>query len=438
MAAPLLSLPLRQLAKQTQSTARPRNLHTLHSGFNKPSRLHSRIRNAPPTRRHAGTFAGNARKLFRENPFNVTLAVFAIIAGTSSIIYANYMYQTYIIGAFHKFPEPVAKKLRRALYYTNQDFQPKDAIKYYKQALQVAEDEGMDPFSDEIMGVKIQVAALMEKCNQPAKAIQVLQILKKDSLEWIKQFGAKENNKEKRTRILAKCVGISVKLGDLYVTPEVWDREAAEEQLVWAVETSLKELSRRQANDVKDEDEGEWLSPSEMGAQLEALAHRYEEKNQHYLSTPLFLQALSLYPTKDCHTVILMNNLASSLAQQSPRAAAAAQAYATSRTIKDQATKSTAPSQSLINRETMIQNASIWAQKALDVAAGIKPPERNEECNFGCAVAMHNLGEFAEMMGDRDLARSKYAEAISLSRAISFQEGVDNSSKRLRLLDGKD
>lgn len=71
---------------------------------------------------------------------------------------------------------------------------------------------------------------------------------------------------------------------------------------------------------------------------------------------------------------------------------------------------------------------------ALAVASNIQPPERSEECDVGCAVATHNLGEFAEM--DRDIveARRRYEEARSLARAIGFQEGVVNSEAALKRL----
>lgn len=370
----------------------------------------------------------NARNLTQQNPMSVALAVVIILAGAGSVVYANYVYQSYILAAFHKYPEPVAKKLRRALYYTNTDLQPKEALKYYKQALHEAEEIQMDPFSDEIIGVKIQVAKLLEDIQQWSKAIEVLERTRSNNLEWLEQFGQLEHNKQKRTSVLAKTVGISVKLGELYGHPAIFDRDAAQERLVWAVETVLKEQQRRVSNKVKDEEEGEWMGNDQIGAALEALAHSYEAKSQHYLATPLFLQALSLYPTKDCHTVVLMNNLASSLAQQSPGAARAAQAYATSQSISERATGPAA------SRENMIDNAKRWAQKALDVAAGIAAPERDEECDIGCAVATHNLGEFAEMSNDIDLARKKYKEAISLARAIGFEEGVEQSSARLREL----
>lgn len=354
-----------------------------------------------------------------------------ILLGSFGVLYANHVYQNYIIASFHKYPEPVAKKLRRAIYYSKTDVNPQEAVKYYRQALQIAEELQMDPFSDEIMGIKIEVAGLMERIQQFSKAIQVLEILRRDSLEWMEKFGPLEHNKKKRTRVLQKLVGISVKLGELYSQPVIYNRDMAESRLVWAVETVLQERQRRDTLKVSEEEEGSWLDDGEIGAAMESLAHTYEEKDQHHLATPLFLQALRLHGTSTCHSVILMNNLASSLAQQSPRAAAAAQAFAQSRTIDSAPAASQPP---LATRESMLSNANTWAKKALDVAAGIKPPARDEECDVGCAVATHNLGEFAEMQKDFAEARKRYQEAVGLSRAIGFQEGVENSSERLRAL----
>ncbi|GAB7358851.1 hypothetical protein MBLNU230_g4074t1 [Neophaeotheca triangularis] len=426
-----------QMLRQARQSLAPsrtgtRCLHQLPRRPHPKSHFKGHARNGGnQQKRHVGTFIGNTRSLFRSNPISMTVATGAILFGIFSWGYVHYINQTYIIGAFHKFPDPVAKKLRKALYFTNIDLRPKEALKFYKQALQVAEELGMDPFSDEIMGVKIQVAALMEKLQQWSKAIQVLEILRADSLEWLRQFGEREHNKEKRTRVLAKCVAMSVKLGELYAQPAIYDRDAAEERMVWAVETALKESQRRESLGVKAEEEGEWLSPEEQGAAFESLAHSYEAKDQHYLATPLFLQALSLHPTKNCHTVTLMSNLASSLGQQSPRAAAAAQAYARSQTIPSSEQPDNGPP---ATKETMVNNARTWAQKALELAATIKPPERDEECDVGCAVATHNLGEFAEMLGDVAEARQKYQESVSLARAVGFQEGVEMSSERLRAL----
>lgn len=425
-----LGLPFRQAVRRTVPTARKINTASRRPVRPLASRNGFFYHQQQQQRRNAGSFRENARNLWAKHPFAIVAAGLLMGTGVSAIVYANYLYQTYILASFHKYPEPVARKLRRAIYYTNIDLQPQEAIKYYRQAIEIANEIPMDPFSDEIIGIKIQVAALMEKVLQYRKAIEVLERVRSDNLAWLEQFGDLDHNKIRRTNVLGKTTAISVKLGELYGHPAVWDRDMAQERLVWAVETILKEQQRRQSKGVKDEEEGPWMTPAEVGASLEALAHSYEEKEQHYLATPLFLQALSLYPTKDCHSVVLMNNLASSIAQQSPRAAREAQAYATSRNITE---KPTGPAAS---RESMIESAKAWAHKALDVAAGLQPPVRNEECDVGCAVATHNLGEFAEMSKDFDEAKKRYQEAVALSRAIGFEEGVEQSSARLRELAG--
>jgi hypothetical protein len=175
---------------------------------------------------------------------------------------------------FQPFPAQVAKPLRRALYYTNISLSPKDALKYYKQALAIADEIGMDPFSDEILGVKIQVAALMEKIQQYEKSIEVLEIIRSDCLKWIELLGSKSGNEGKRTRVLGKTVAISVKLGDLYANYYIQDKETAEERLVWAVETALKEKKRREEEGVK-EGEGDWMTDEEFGGALECKGPRF-------------------------------------------------------------------------------------------------------------------------------------------------------------------
>jgi hypothetical protein len=228
----------------------------------------------------------------------------SILAGTGFLFYSNYIYHSYIIGAFHQFPEPVAKQMRKAIYYTNYSLEPRLAVKYYREALKVADEIGMDPFSDEIIGVKIQLAAMFEKIQEYKKAIDILEIVKSDNLLWVEKLGSLPGNEGKRTRVLGKTVGVSVKLGELYANQYVNEKEVAESRLVWAVETVLKEQERREKEGVK-EGEGEWLSAEQIGGSLEALGHHYEEKNQHYLAAPLFLNALSLSPPSSCHTAVL-------------------------------------------------------------------------------------------------------------------------------------
>lgn len=106
-----------------------------------------------------------------------------------------------------------------------------------------------------------------------------------------------------------------------------------------------------------------------------------------------------------------MNNLSISLAQQDPPPN---------------------PGEPATSRSALVDNGRAWAQKAQAVAAKIASPERTEECDQACAVATHNLGEFAEMDGNIAEARKRFEEAKSLAKAIGFQEGITNADEALR------
>jgi len=108
-----------------------------------------------------------------------------------------------------------------------------------------------------------------------------------------------------------------------------------------------------------------------------------------------------------------VNNLSISIAQQTPPPT---------------------PGQAPVSRSALVENARLWAQKALAVSQKIQPPERTDECDLGCAVATHNLGEFAEMNGDIVEARRRYEEARSLAKGMGFQDGVTNAEEGLKRL----
>ena len=115
----------------------------------------------------------------------------------------------------------------------------------------------------------------------------------------------------------------------------------------------------------------------------------------------------------DCHSVVLMNNIAAAIAQQRP--------------VTEPGTPPPSPAQ-------LRESGKVWANRALELAATIKPPDRNTECDHGCVVATHNLGEFAEMDGNVAEARERYEEAGSIAHAIGFEEGVISANEGLKRL----
>lgn len=277
-------------------------------------------------------------------------------------------------------------------------------------------------------------------------AIEVLERVRQYCLDWERELGGEPKNRGKRTRVLGQCVRMSVKLGELYAAPEIMESEHAEESLVWAVTTLLKEQSRREQEGVRDE-EGEWMNAEEIGGALEcitssafalpqllqpaiiiptcnlpldiytdvicltALATHYSERQQHYLASPLYLQAISLISKSNCHTVVLMNNLATSLLLQ-----------------RTPSTPYDPPS----DPNALLANARQWAQKALETADAIPLPDKSRECDEGCAVAMYNLGEFANLEGDVREARRWFEKGRESAKGGGFGEGVRRCEEGLR------
>jgi hypothetical protein len=227
----------------------------------------------------------------------------SLAAAAGILAYIVRIYFTYFQHEqFTRYPQPVAKSLRRALYYSNYKPDPKLALKYYKLALEQCDEHQLDPFSDDVMGIKIQLAAWLEKIGNYQNSAKVLETLLEDCKRWVaamesgveggasprltKPTIAPEGNwqnappsnhlsKEfetlwgKRTRVLGKAVGISAKLGQLYADEHMLQEELAHERLTWSVETVLRELRRRNVEGVK-EGEGEWMNSEAIGAALES------------------------------------------------------------------------------------------------------------------------------------------------------------------------
>lgn len=84
------------------------------------------------------------------------------------------------------------------------------------------------------------------------------------------------------------------------------------------------------------------------------------------------------------------------------------------------------------SRTQLRDSGRTWVKKALELSSSFKPPERTKECDVGCAVALHNLGEFAEMDGNLAEARERYEEAASIAHAVGFEEGVMGANEGLK------
>jgi len=200
-------------------------------------------------------------------PANLSSIVF--VSGFAAVILPSY-YKHVIIEPWVNFPEEVAKQLRRAVFYSfpGRNHDVHEANKYFRQALVVSQQLGMDPFSPEILGVKYLMHDLYWKANHHELACDVLEVMRMDCQRWMDEYSHKHWTDGNRARVLKVMVQISVKLAELYDCKYMNEPDNAERRLVWAVETALSEKARREKEGVK-EGEGDWLTDEEMGGTLE-------------------------------------------------------------------------------------------------------------------------------------------------------------------------
>jgi hypothetical protein len=377
-----------------------------------------------------------SKDIFRKNPVALPIAVLAAVSGITLLVYTTYVEITKNIPQYTKFPPKVADALRQAIYYTDIDLNAPKALQAYKNALHMAIEEGMHPFSDEVLGLKIQVAAMLEKAGLVKQATEVLERTKREALTWIEEGQRSESSlvtkpslpeaqlssnvkvapdnvqineqalqdaeqalKElqeyearQRDRALKKVIGIEMKLAELYSSDYIQDDKKSEAAQIAAVELCLKEMHRRQKLGLPvgassgEGSDSSWMNLTEIATALTDLAISYTAKERHELAMPLYLRALDILRTEEgdapsCKQVVLLNSVASSMAGQ---------AQSTSPRVQQMKQQM---KQQGISQDPTVEAARQWAQKAIDVAAHIKPPVRDEECDLSCVAATYNLGE---------------------------------------------
>jgi tetratricopeptide (TPR) repeat protein len=385
------------------------------------------------------------------------LALLSAVGSTAYLGYLIYVQVTQINPQYHNFPPEVATPLRRAVYYTDVDPNPSRAMTAYKEALIVADQLEMDPYSDEVLGIKLNISMMLEKAGLTKAAIEVLEKIKAESLTWVeegrkrkllreneragekkvksedseeaaqeeeKRLEKEQREDRQRDRTLKQIIGMGLKLGELYATEDTQNHAKAEAAMTSAIELCVREMHRRErlGLPVGGDREDSWMDLSEIAYTFDELAKFYTAKDKQELAIPLFMQALSMIKevegdTTTCKQVVLLNNIASSMAEQLQ---------------KPSPFSSSSSAQNPLPRDQIIDSARQWAQKAIEVADRIEPPIRDEECDISCSVATYNLGSIAEMQGDFERARKKFEEARDMARKLGFEEGVTNSDRAIK------
>lgn len=186
----------------------------------------------------------------------------------AGLVYAIYLHVKVRLE-MGEYPEAVGLKLRRALYFTDHNLDPAQALKAYMGALALAEQEGLHPLSNAVLGIWIEMARFFEKVGNVRQAVDILDRQRQHCLAWIDEHGEEEGNAGGRTRLLQKAIQMGSKIGELYSSPYFPDKQKSGEYLQWSVETMLKENQRRRREGLKGGEGELGITQDEQGAQLE-------------------------------------------------------------------------------------------------------------------------------------------------------------------------
>lgn len=448
----------------TRSISRPRPNTVQTHAQSRPTQLNAaaftQTRHASYFSRMKRGFQEASKGIWRKNPILLPVAILSLAGATAIFTYIAYVEYTTVAPQYSRFPPPVEQSLRTAVYYTEVDLQPPRALKAYKEALRIAVEMGMHPFSDEVLGIKLQVAMMLEKAGLVKPAVDVLERTKTEALNWIdesrKQAVVREKERRaaaqdqpdtvavtdpemqdlqeqmaqraewedrQRDKALKKAVGIEMKLAELYASDYIQDEGKAEAAQVAAVELCLKEMQRRQTAGLPvgggSKDNDAWLNLGEMCAALAELADTYRAQGKFDLALPLYLRSLDLARADEgdcptCKQAILLCDISGVLANR------------THQPIQ-------APEPDKV-RAQMLESAGQWAQKAIEVAAKIAPPVRDWDCDIASTVATYNLGTLAADKNQREEAKKLFNKALSDARAIGYEEGIEAAEESLQKL----
>ncbi|KAL3437860.1 hypothetical protein BDV09DRAFT_161125 [Aspergillus tetrazonus] len=406
-----------------------------------------------------------SKGIWRKYPVLLPFAILGVVGSTLFFAYIVYIEVTHNAPQYHKFPPEVVKPLRQAVYYTDVVLQPQTAMKYYKEALKAAAQVGLHPFSDEVLGIKLQVADMLERSGNVVPAVKVLENTKKEILQYV-EFGRKraaeqkkaqdehkkkfeneskqrhaqtdikleidnpdfidtyeqmkamdEYDQQQQDKAMKKAVGISLKLGQLYASDHIQDLKKSEAAHESAIELSMNELKYRQStglplsnpNPDAENELTPWLTRRDAAMALTNLAQTYGEMDKHDLALPVFLRALELLredegPKPTAFQFYLLGIIASTLNVQSLKPLRADDPDAA--------------------RNHLVGHAREWAMTANKIMDKIPDSEKDESYLLGCISVKNTLGQLAERQGELEEAEKYYREAIDTAKVYASHSTV--------------
>ncbi|KAJ3169748.1 hypothetical protein HDU87_000541 [Geranomyces variabilis] len=374
---------------------------------------------------HAGPVLGEGEPLRRRTFPRPALIALSLLPLAAYAVWEWYTYST--------IPPTARRPLRLALlkhYYTND---APGAVANYLDAVDQCLLAGLPANSNEVTGIKLRLAELhATHRSSPREALALYASVLGALQARVKAEGPTAHPSQQN-----KLVGIAHKMGDEYL--KLGNLGAARASYEWSVRKMLgfneppprspfadvDSASGAGGGDAFVADEQSepyigptdkpvqlpnWVSPTEIGAAMEALAGIYSRQKLPELALSVYIRALEILDTdaslstseRACRKAILQNNIAE--AQVSLARSAA---------------------------DPALRAAYGWARKA---AASAKLSGGLATCAECSVCAECNMGTIARMLGEHSSAKKHFLSCRDMAAEAGYTGGIIEAREGLRAL----
>lgn len=342
----------------------------------------------------------------KDYPIVLPVLIVGIIASFSIAGLLAWDDYTRVKPQFAAYPANVEYHLRKSLFAIHVQPNPAEAEMHFIKALQVAEEQGMDLYSAEVMGIRTRLAEMLEKFGHAKAAIEVLEGTVKMCEDKVKDIdrgvteAQPEQTKSMRRGMLKTIIRSRVRTAGLYESDYMQDVTTAKQVLSDAVGLLVKESHDPQTNGFS-EDNAAGLPLDEIASMLSQMGDLYATTGETPNAVQVYM--LTLQPlraacngTRSCKEVQILSNIASTmdLAMKRPGA-----------TINGK--PATKESLAAARRSTLR-----WAEQAIATAEVVKPEDRDDICEVGLISAEMTKADLLLEDGKNIQAREAFRSII--------------------------
>lgn len=358
---------------------------------------------------------------------------FLLVGTVASVAMLGLMaYDSYtnIHPQFAMYSPVVEQYLRLALHSIHVSPDPERAEYMLTQALRAAEDNGMDPYSPEVMGIRIRLAECLEKFGRARSAIEVLESTCKLCEQKVTDIDRgvtsqqPEQTKALRKGMLRTILRCRVKEAVLYEGEYMQNPGKAKEMLSDAIGLLVKETQDPQTKGFS-EDNAAGLPLDEISSMLSQMGDLYATTGEESNAVQVYMLTLSplrqaCNGSRSCKEVQVLSNIASTMDIALKRPGA---------TINGQPA----------NKENMAAGRKAilaWAEQAIKTAEVVKPEERDDICELGLLSAEMTKADLLLEDGKTIQAREAFRRIIPRLREKGLEVLVKTAEQGIQRAGG--